>query len=352
MNSAKRKTKTKDKPDNTLSERFSHKEEPLQTTNLQTASAIASDSMTASEETENEEAAKDVSDQVKRLFDKWEDREVVPRDFQTEIPIDSMESNVGYSSLLRQMHRSFMRQVAFYRSEIGGSLTVDEARAAAFHACTEHEEAVQEFDRMMSLPLEILNFVDLMKLQSYSPRVAEGFWEMVKMEGRAEFESGYLAANINFPVGYMKELWNIARYLGVRESFIDDWKPKGGIEIALIDMLAQSWFQWQYWLEQTVKRSETRERETHPEYARWMAQREEKFRANGWTDGYWDRPYVSEQQALDHAVQMTDKFNRIFMRTLRQLRDFRRYSPVTINNPNQVNIATDGGQQINVANEQ
>ena len=38
------------------------------------------------------------------------------------------------------------------------------------------------------------------------------------------------------------------------------------------------------------------------------------------------------------------------MRTLRNMRDLRRYSvPVTINNPQQVNIAADGGQQVNVA---
>jgi len=29
----------------------------------------------------------------------------------------------------------------------------------------------------------------------------------------------------------------------------------------------------------------------------------------------------------------------------------RRYSPVTINNPNQVNIAADGGQQVNVIDD-
>jgi hypothetical protein len=48
---------------------------------------------------------------------------------------------------------------------------------------------------------------------------------------------------------------------------------------------------------------------------------------------------------------MADRFNRIFMRTLRQLRDLRRYSPVTINNANQINIAADGGQQVNLIEE-
>ncbi|MBX3296141.1 MAG: hypothetical protein KF762_10560 [Acidobacteria bacterium] len=46
---------------------------------------------------------------------------------------------------------------------------------------------------------------------------------------------------------------------------------------------------------------------------------------------------------------MTDGFHRLFMRTLRQLRDLRRYSSVTITNANQVNIATNGGKQANIA---
>ncbi len=148
----------------------------------------------------------------------------------------------------------------------------------------------------------------------------------------------------------MKGLWNIARYIGVRESFIDDWNPKGGIEVGLIDMLAQCYFQWQFWLEQTVKRSQTREREEHPNYTEWKQRTEELNKSMGWASGYWLRPYVTEQQAVEHAVQMADRFNRIFMRTLRHLRDLRRYSPLTINNPNQVNIAADGGQQVNVSN--
>ncbi|HWQ36306.1 MAG TPA: hypothetical protein VNQ79_25965 [Blastocatellia bacterium] len=39
---------------------------------------------------------------------------------------------------------------------------------------------------------------------------------------------------------------------------------------------------------------------------------------------------------------MADRYQRAFQRTLRSLRDLRRYSsPVTINNPQQVNIAKD-----------
>ncbi len=72
--------------------------------------------------------------------------------------------------------------------------------------------------------------------------------------------------------------------------------------------------------------------------------------ASGWGPGYWDIPYVREQEAVEHATQMADRYNRMFLRSLRQLRDLRRYRmPVTINNPQQVNIAADGGQQVNVS---
>jgi hypothetical protein len=61
---------------------------------------------------------------------------------------------------------------------------------------------------------------------------------------------------------------------------------------------------------------------------------------------------VSEAEAINEAAQMVDRWSRLFLRTLRQLRDLRRYAapgtaaPVTIHNPAQVNV---GHQQINVA---
>jgi hypothetical protein len=44
---------------------------------------------------------------------------------------------------------------------------------------------------------------------------------------------------------------------------------------------------------------------------------------------------------------MIDRFNKIVLRTLRALRDLRRYAPaVIVQNAGQVNV---GGQQVNVA---
>jgi hypothetical protein len=71
-----------------------------------------------------------------------------------------------------------------------------------------------------------------------------------------------------------------------------------------------------------------------------------------WLDGSWDLPYQTEADALAQAVETADRYRRAVQSQIRALRDWRRYSvPVTINNAQQVNIAADGGQQVNVQNK-
>ena len=53
-----------------------------------------------------------------------------------------------------------------------------------------------------------------------------------------------------------------------------------------------------------------------------------------------------DAEALEQAGAMVDRFNRILLRTLRALRDLRRYSgPVIVQNGGQLNVAN---QQVNV----
>jgi hypothetical protein len=366
MNKSKRKTKLKDKSGNALGEKLNHfAVENIETKTVKTKKTVSKTEVIAKAQSPSVEDAGAESEVEKRykveikdlyiqLFGSWEEEDFIPQDFkpinEIDVSVNSLESKVGYSSLIRQLHDSYLKTIAYYTSKEGGLLTVEEARKKVFHACTNEEEALKELRSLMRLPLDQINFIDLLQLQSYSPRAAERFWERAKKEGQAEFESGHLGANVMFPAHYKKALWNIARYLGVRESFIIEWKPRGGIEISLIDMLTQSYFQWQYWIEQTILRSQMPAREEHSSYKAWKESIQAKDEDKSWLHGYWFPPYVSEQQAIEHAVQMTDRWNRIYMRTLRQLRDLRRYSPVTINNPSQVNIAAGGGQQVNVTN--
>lgn len=276
--------------------------------------------------------------------------QALSQDYPVEVAIDSLEASVGYGSLLRELQHAYVERVAYYRSKRGGALSLEEARANAYHACKDEEEAQQIYDKLMSYPLDNLDFGDLYEMWPVAPHVAEGIWEMLKVEAGDEFESGHLASKAICPVNYMRTAWKVASYLGLRESFIAEWKPRGGIELSLIDMLAQAFLQYQHWLKQSVLRTQTESRELHPEYEKWQRMRHPGQEPGGYLHGHWHIPLISEKAAIEHAAQMADRWNRIYMRTLRNLRDLRRYSvPVTINNPQQVNIAADGGQQVNVA---
>jgi hypothetical protein len=65
--------------------------------------------------------------------------------------------------------------------------------------------------------------------------------------------------------------------------------------------------------------------------------------------GYMRRPvYMSDGAARAEAAEMADRFNRIFLRTLRGLAEMRRRPAVLVHNAGQVNVAE---QQVNLTGE-
>jgi hypothetical protein len=101
----------------------------------------------------------------------------------------------------------------------------------------------------------------------------------------------------------------------------------------MIDMLAVSFSLQMYWATIAHERATRRHNE--------QAKRVKSYESAGWKS-----PYQSEADAVDQAHRLADSYNRQFLRTLRQLRDLRRYTPpVIVNNGGQVNVAN---QQMNV----
>lgn len=170
---------------------------------------------------------------------------------------------------------------------------------------------------------------------SYAEQVEPGagfeVYEHIKQYARDELESGHRAADV---VESAFRPFVRARFLVLRESFIADWQPKGSMELRLIEMLAQIYCAYEFWMQMATQRASVEcEIETFKIKER----------------GKWRSMSVNGNAEMQQAADMADKFNRLFLRTLRQLRDLRRYAvPILINNPEQVNIAADGGQQVNV----
>lgn len=163
-------------------------------------------------------------------------------------------------------------------------------------------------------------------------------WESVRQAARAELRSGHRAAMVL--EGSSATPMDRARFLAVREALAEEWRPRGGIEWTLIDSMAQALAAQSYWLEKLTQRSQNEEAQDLRDRQK-LSQEEQAYR---W--GEWIPERVTTAAAIAEAAGMADRFNRVLLRCLRQLRDLRRYSPVVIQNAGQVNV---GGQQVNVS---
>jgi hypothetical protein len=129
----------------------------------------------------------------------------------------------------------------------------------------------------------------------------------------------------------------------IRVRFQEEWEPRGGIEASMVDRLAQCYFAWQYWFARSFQVANNQDTVIE------QRAKNKKSERTRYDEGDWQPPRITAMEYLDHCTQMADRFNRMFLRVLRQMRDLRRYSvPVTINNPKRLNIAAEGGQQVNV----
>lgn len=172
-----------------------------------------------------------------------------------------------------------------------------------------------------------ITFAVLTSLLESNPVEAMRVWSEIKRLAAAEWESGHRSAST---LGLDNDPWQRAQFLMIRAGMIQEWQPAGAIELAMVDMLATAFFSWQTWCERVTM---------------WEGFSRPARRG----DAPSDTPRQSEADALDQAVQMADRFNRLFLRTVRGLRDLRRYATVIVNSGGQVNI---GDRQVNVSGDQ
>lgn len=235
-----------------------------------------------------------------------------------------IEQAAEVESIAGKMANAYRSMARHYRKEMGLSPVDAEAKART--------PAEDEFERVSNKPRDHVSWWDLSLLAEQKEEHALLLWESVKEAARNEMHSGHRAAEAVEWHGHSSPFYR-AQFLAIRQAFIDEWQPRGGIEQALIDTMAQCYRCYLNWLGAHTIHSET-----------------EVERENASLERIGRRKPRSETtlMRIEQSFQMADRFNRIFLRTLRQLRDLRRYSAqVTINNPQQVNIAADGGQQVN-----
>lgn len=204
------------------------------------------------------------------------------------------------------------------------------------------EKATPEVHRqaVKTAPSTSLGWQDFSMVAEADAEEGALLWERIRREARRDLRSGHLAAQ-SCEVEYDRPIQR-ARFLEIRSALIESWQPQNGMEIILIDQMTAAYAQQLHWTEEYSRRS----RETAAEIQEDITYRRQS-ESHGFRYGSWMPPKQREADAIEQAFLMADKWNRIFLRVLRQLRDLRRLCPpVIINNGGQVNV---GQQQVNTA---
>jgi len=237
-------------------------------------------------------------------------------------PVTEPVINPGGEPLAREMTAALREMVQAYEQEEGLSTPDAVARI--------REDQLEEEQRALHGPPWHVSWLDLEGLLQRDPQKYERRREEIKRAARDELQTGHRASG---PVEvYGSTPWDRARFLALRQELAGGWQPRNGVERQLVDTMAQAQTAVEYWLQALMAKAA---REARLEQAK--LREKETSGPSGTT----------EFQAVEQAGAMVARFNRIFLRTLRALRDLRRGpQPVFVQNAGQVNVAQ---QQVNVA---
>ncbi len=189
-------------------------------------------------------------------------------------------------------------------------------------ACVNERPAPERARELFSAPPSATTWFDLTELSDFDPAMPAERWERVIDAARDELAGGVWAAKAVEPSD--DKCWSHAQFLALRDDLSKEWSPRNGMERALIDMMAQSLTLRMRWMQRLVVLDNLES-------------------LNQSTPTKYETPRVDMFQNIEQASAMADRFDRMFMRALRQLRDLRRYT-VVIQSAHQVNI---GQQQVN-----
>src|SRR5215211_1978649 len=120
---------------------------------------------------------------------------------------------------------------------------------------------VEDFYKFLSSrSVKGISWLDIDRLFRYHPDAAQQFWEDMKEQADKDFKSGHFAAQIFEGSDWQQDPWRRAHFIAVRDSFVDQFKPQGGIDYSMIDMLAATFALWMHWTEVHMNRSTTEAR--------------------------------------------------------------------------------------------
>jgi hypothetical protein len=219
---------------------------------------------------------------------------------------------------IQEMAEAVASLVNFQMSQ--GELTREEA------SMRNRDEVVNAVrSRALEGPVEHISWDDLGTLAEADPAACEAAWQRVYDSAETEVLSGNAAARAMKHFGYRPI--DRAVFLTLRDHLISEWEPRPGSELQIIDMMAQTLTLHGMWLS----------RHSGQSILGFERSRE---------SGQMLPPRVHEADALEQSAMMVERYQKMYLRLVRTLKELRKGSPpVVVQNAEQVNV---GQQQVNV----
>ncbi len=158
-------------------------------------------------------------------------------------PDHALSSPIEVSSLAYEMARTRNQLVEFYRKEY--QLPADAALAKVDELTSE-----EHIQNMLARPARETRWCDLDQLASIDPELAARRWEEIKEDARAEIVSGHWAATAI--ESHQDSCWKRTQFLALRGELAGQWRPRNGIEWALIDTMVQALTVQTLWMNRLV----------------------------------------------------------------------------------------------------
>lgn len=175
-------------------------------------------------------------------------------------------------------------------------------------------------EQIEQTPANSLSWLQLNELSKVSSELAQEKWDEVKQSALMELQSGHRAAKAT--EGNFSTPMERARFLALVYELKRQYEPRSGAEELLVQNIAQSQTMYEKWLQIFV----------HLTSAHCNPKTE--------SDDEWSPPRISESEAIENAAQNVERFHRLFVRSIRALKDLRRQPTIVAN---QVNM---GEQQV------
>ena len=164
----------------------------------------------------------------------------------------------------------------------------------------------------LSAPTDQVSWGSLSRLIEADPEAGWAVWKRVKAEAFDELARGHRAA---VAICWDDSPWQRAQFIAIRQAFIGEWQPRGGIELTLIDQMAQAHTLYLHWIERAHLQASLEGTKQQREISR---------------TGRWQPRSLGAAEALDQSAQMAERWQKLFVRALRALRDLRRHAPPVV----------------------